>query len=162
MTLLTLSATQIRQLDLIPITHWLEGLPPPSDDPSKSPAIAGENQLQLQLDLPREADDPRELSEIPECRLWYIRLDSCYPWFPLYLDWKAGELARYAAMLVPHEFHRTEGIQFNPEALEIFTMHKVFTLADWLKQQAIPQGFRLKSFAQLLGYDLADDFLAQL
>ncbi len=34
-------------------------------------------------------------------------------------------IARYAAMLVPHQFHRGEGIQYNPEALEIFVMQKL-------------------------------------
>lgn len=47
--------------------------------------------------------DPRELSELPNIRLWFVRLDAIYPWLPVVLDWRAGELARYAAMLVPHQ-----------------------------------------------------------
>lgn len=47
--------------------------------------------------------DPREFSEFPEIRLWFLRLDAAYPWLPVLLDWRAGELARYAAMLVPHQ-----------------------------------------------------------
>lgn len=47
--------------------------------------------------------DPRELSEYPDIRLWFVRLDASYPWLPIVLDWRAGELARYAAMLVPHQ-----------------------------------------------------------
>lgn len=47
--------------------------------------------------------DRRELSEYPDIRLWFVRLDSEYPWLPVLLDWRAGELARYAAMLVPHQ-----------------------------------------------------------
>lgn len=47
--------------------------------------------------------DQREVSEFPEIRLWYVRLDATYPWLPLLLDWRAGELARYTAMLVPHQ-----------------------------------------------------------
>lgn len=47
--------------------------------------------------------DPRELSEFPDIRLWFVRLDATYPWLPVLLDWRAGELARYAAMLVPHQ-----------------------------------------------------------
>ena len=70
----------------------------------------------------REPEDPRELSEIPEVRLWFIRLDARYPWLPFLLDWKAGELALYTAMLVPHQFSVKEGIQYNLEALEIFLM----------------------------------------
>lgn len=53
-----------------------------------------------------EREDPydtRELSEFPDIRLWFVRLDASYPWFPVLLDWRAGELARYAAMLVPHQ-----------------------------------------------------------
>ena len=80
--------------------------------------VSYEQQLQFEIEYHREADDPREFSEIPEIRLWYVRLDSVYPWLPFLLDWKAGELARYTAMLVPHQFNRAEGIIFNPEALE--------------------------------------------
>jgi hypothetical protein len=61
-------------------------------------------------------------------------------------------------MLVPHQFSSKEGIQYNPEALEIFLMHKIFVLGDWLKQQDIPSLSRLKSMAQMLGYELDDAF----
>jgi hypothetical protein len=91
-----------------------------------------------------------------------VRLDAAYPWMPFLLDWKAGELARYAAMLVPHQFNRSEGIRYNPEALEIFVMHKVFILADWLKQQGIPSQSRLQSMAQMFGYELEESFLKLL
>ncbi|PSB06778.1 DUF1817 domain-containing protein [Pleurocapsa sp. CCALA 161] len=117
-----------------------------------------EQQLQLAISFERSENDPRELSEIPEIRLWYVRLDTIYPWLPFLLDWKAGELARYAAMLVPHQFNRNEGIIFNPEALEIFVMNKIFVLSDWLKEQGIPERSRLKSMAQLFGYELNDAF----
>lgn len=50
-----------------------------------------------------DPSDPRELSEFPDIRLWFVRLDASYPWLPVVLDWRAGELARYAAMLVPHQ-----------------------------------------------------------
>ncbi|BCL37370.1 hypothetical protein NSMS1_38170 [Nostoc sp. MS1] len=117
-----------------------------------------EQQLNFAIDYPLEPGDPRELPEIPELRLWFIRLDAKYPWLPFLLDWKAGELGRYAAMLVPHQFSAKEGIQYNPEALEIFLMHKIFILSDWLKQQDIPWQSRLKSMAQMLGYELDDAF----
>ncbi|PIA28960.1 hypothetical protein AQUCO_06400020v1 [Aquilegia coerulea] len=42
--------------------------------------------------------DPRELSEFPDIRLWFVRLDAAYPWLPVVLDWRAGELARYASI----------------------------------------------------------------
>ena len=121
-----------------------------------------EQQLQFEIDYKREADDPRELSEIPEIRLWYVRLDSVYPWLPFLLDWKTGELARYTAMLVPHQFNRSEGIIFNPEALELFVMQKIFVLSDWLQQNNIPERSRLKSMAKLFGYELDDAFFEMI
>ena len=121
-----------------------------------------EQQLQFAIEYRREADDPRELSEIPEIRLWYVRLDSVYPWLPFLLDWKTGELARYTAMLVPHQFNRAEGIIFNPEALELFVMSKIFVLSDWLKQHNIRERSRLKSMAKLFGYELDDEFFEMI
>lgn len=121
-----------------------------------------EQQLQFAIDYPREEGDPRELSEIPQIRLWFVRLDAVYPWLPFLLDWKTGELARYTAMLVPHQFNRSEGIMFNPEALEIFVMNKIFVLSDWLKKQGIPERSRLKAMAQLFGYELDDTFFEMI
>lgn len=63
-----------------------------------------ERSVGFTIDFVREDEnDPREYSEFPEIRLWFVRLDAVYPWLPLVLDWRAGELARYAAMLVPHQ-----------------------------------------------------------
>ncbi|KGF73888.1 hypothetical protein DO97_05890 [Neosynechococcus sphagnicola sy1] len=147
---ITVDTEAIQRLDLSPAEGILKPL---------STLEAPDSQLlQLQIDYVRDADDPRELSEIPEVRLWFIRLDSRYPWLPLYLDWQAGELGRYTAMLVPHQFSAREGIQFNPEALEIFLMQKIFVLTDWLKQQGSPRRARLKAMAQILGYELDDGF----
>ncbi|MEA5570556.1 CRR6 family NdhI maturation factor [Calothrix sp. UHCC 0171] len=146
---IALNSNHINTLDLSPATEVIEPILAEGKLPSS------EQQLSFNIDYPREVGDPRELSEIPEVRLWFIRLDSRYPWLPFLLDWKEGEFARYSAMLVPHQFSK-EGIQYNPEALEIFLMHKIFVLGDWLKQQGIPHQSRLKSMAQLLGYDLDD------
>ncbi|MFM5890406.1 MAG: CRR6 family NdhI maturation factor [Dolichospermum sp.] len=121
-----------------------------------------EQQLRLDINYERVANDPRELSEIPEVRLWFVRLDAQYPWLPFLLDWKAGELARYTAMLVPHQFSSKEGIQYNPEALEIFLMQKIFILSDWLHKQDIFSPSRLKSLAQILGYELDDAFFEMI
>jgi hypothetical protein len=121
-----------------------------------------EQSVQFQIDYPRSPEDPRELSEVQEVRLWFIRLDACYPWLPLLVDPKSGDFARYVAMLVPHEFHRNDGIQYNPEALEIWLMHKIFILAAWLQEQGIPSRSRLKGMAQLLGYDLDDELFDAL
>ena len=142
----------VNNLDLVPVQTLIESL-------LKDRAIADrEQQLQLAIDYQREADDPRELSEIPEIRLWFVRLDAVYPWIPFLLDWKAGELVRYAAMLVPHQFSRSEGIIYNPEALEIFVMQKIFVLSAWLQQQGIAPRSRLKSMAQMFGYEIEDSF----
>lgn len=151
-TKITINSDDINNLDLSPVKTRVESL-------QKENAIASlEQKLQFEIDYQREADDPRELSEIPEIRLWFIRLDACYPWMPFLLDWKSGELARYVAMLVPHQFHPIEGIQYNPESLEIFVMEKIFVLHAWLKQQSLPSNSRLQSMAQLLGYELDSNF----
>jgi hypothetical protein len=138
-----------------------------SSIPSQLEQWLATNPKQFDLDLkfainyPQDPSDPRELSEIPEIRLWFIRLDVCYPCLPLLLDWQAGELARYVAMLVPHQFSRKEGIQYNPEALEIWVMQRVFLLTSWLQSQQIYDRSRLKFMTQMLGYEL-DDGLFQL
>jgi hypothetical protein len=113
------------------------------------------------IDYHRDPADPRELSEIPEIRLWFLRLDARYPYLPLLLDWQSGELARYVAMLIPHQFSRKDGIQYNPEALELWVMQRVFLLTDWLQQQQITDRTRLKFMTQMLGYEL-DDGLFEL
>ncbi|MDB9512226.1 CRR6 family NdhI maturation factor [Kamptonema animale CS-326] len=149
---ISLNSECINNLDLSSvqtvIEKWLE----------EGAIAASEQQLKFEIDYPRDPLDPRELSEIPEVRLWFIRLDASYPWLPFLLDWKGGELARYAAMLVPHQFHKKEGIQYNPEALEIFLMHKIFVLTDWLNQQGIAGKSKLMSMSQMFGYDLDDGF----
>jgi hypothetical protein len=116
-----------------------------------------EQQLQFAIEYSRDPQDPRELSEIPEIRLWFVRLDARYPWLPFVLDWEK-ELGRYTAMLVPHQFSPSEGIQFNPEALEIFVMHKVFVLMDWMKQHGNFSRTKLKFMTQILGYELDNAF----
>jgi hypothetical protein len=110
--------------------------------------------IRFQIDWQRAEDDPRELSEIPEVRLWFIRLDGRYPFLPLALDWSAGELARYAAMLVPHSFNRQTGIQYNPEALEIWVMNKVFLTTHYLQQRGSTDYAPVNFMAKTLGYEL--------
>jgi hypothetical protein len=149
---IALNADQINSLDLSPAQGVIEQLIRQGELP------AAEQQLQFQVDFPRDAADPRELSEIPEIRLWFVRLDAVYPWLPFLLDWKAGELARYTAMLVPHQFHPKDGIAYNPEALEIFVMGKVFVLNNWLQQQGFEGKSRLKAMTQMLGYEIDDAF----
>ncbi|KAK9706260.1 hypothetical protein RND81_07G114000 [Saponaria officinalis] len=108
-------------------------------------------------------DDPydnRELSEMPDVRLWFVRLDAMYPWLPVVLDWRAGELARYAAMLVPHQMSFKLGVVFNPEALELFILNKVFVVYSWLLHLGFPEPkARLKAtdMARMLGFGIGDE-----
>jgi hypothetical protein len=149
---IALNTDCINNLDILPARTVIDKLL------QQQAIISHEQQLCFEIDYLREPTDPRELSEIPEVRLWFIRLDACYPWLPFLLDWKAGEFVRYVAMLVPHQFNRTEGIQYNPEALEIFVMQKIFVLTDWMRQLGIPSKSRIQSMAQLVGYELEDSF----
>ncbi|MGD2183023.1 CRR6 family NdhI maturation factor [Lusitaniella coriacea] len=145
-----LNSEQIHALDLSPVEEKIE------DYLEKGRIADYEQKVSFELNYPRDPSDPRELSEIPEIRLWFVRLDARYPWFLYLLDGKTGELYRYIAMLVPHQFNRAEGIQYNPEALEIFAMKKIFVLHDWLKKQNITSTLKLKAIAQSLGFDLDD------
>jgi hypothetical protein len=150
-TTIALNTEQIDTLDLTPaeavLSKWQQ----------EGSIAAHAHDLRFEINYLRDAADPRELSEIPEIRLWFVRLDAQYPWLPLLLDWEAGELARYTAMLVPHQFS-PEGIQFNPEALEIFMMRKVFELMDWMQSQGVPSRTKLKFMTQMLGYELDNGF----
>jgi hypothetical protein len=153
---IAIDTNHINTLDLSPVVSSIQPLLQDND------LTQHEQQLQFQVECDREPNDPRELSEIPEIRLWFVRLDTRYPWLLFLLDWKAGELVRYTAMLVPHQFHPRDGILFNPEALELFVMSKVFVLSDWLQAQGIDGTSRLKSMTQVLGYELDESFFALL
>ncbi len=153
---ITLNSEQVNHLDLSPVQTVIDPLL------ENSEITAYEQQIRFFINYSRDPEDPREISEVPEVRLWFIRLDAYYPWFPFVLDWKSGELARYVAMLVPHQFHRSEGIQYNPEALEIFLMQKIFILNHWLTQHNLSPKSRLMSIAQMLGYDLDDSFFEHI
>jgi hypothetical protein len=147
---LALTVNHLAQLDLTPAQEVIEPLL------AKGMILEPEARLTFEIDFPRDPTDPRELSEIPEVRLWFIRLDAVYPWLPYILDWEAGELGRYAAMLVPHQFSPKDGIRYNPEALEIFVMSKIFVVTRWLQQQGVSQFTRLKFMTQMLGYEIED------
>ena len=151
-----INANHINQLDLSPVEIVIKDLE------KRQEILTLEQQIVFNIDYPQEENDPRELSEIPEIRLWFIALDSRYPWLPFCLNWLDGELARYTAMLVPHSFNRTEGIQYNSEALDIFIMGKTFILYTWLKQQNLKGNSRLKAMTQIFGYDLEDSFFELL
>ncbi|MFB2838577.1 CRR6 family NdhI maturation factor [Floridanema evergladense] len=150
---ITINTDQINKLDLSPAKMAIEEI-------VRTGAIAAsEQQLTFQINYDRPEEDPRELSEIDEVRLWFIRLDTLYPWLPFLLNWKNGELARYTAMLVPHEFHpRSHEIQFNPQALELFIVQKIFVLTDWLNNQGIASKSKLKAMALTFGIEMDDAF----
>jgi len=152
---IALTQTHLQSLDISPATAVID---PILADSSSEKAPLSDPQLTFSFDIQfeREPSDPRELSEVPEVRLWFIRLNARYPWLPLYLDWESGELSRYTAMLVPHQFSSIDGIRYNPEALEIFVMDKVFTLDSWLAEKGIDGRSRLKFMTQMLGYELDD------
>jgi hypothetical protein len=150
MITISLMAAQVNTLDISAaravVEQWLQS------------GKKGDLQLRFEVQLPREENDPREWSEIPEVRLWFVRLDAAYPWLPYALDWESGELTRYAAMLVPHQFSQMDGIQFNPEALEIFVMAKVFAVMEWMQREGVSNRTKVKFMTQVLGYELEDGF----
>lgn len=147
-TVITVSTHHIEMLDLSPVQtifgDWL----------GSGTFLDHEQEIQFKVDYP--LGEAVELPQVPEVRLWFIRLDSIYPWLPYWLDWRSGELTRYAAMLVPHEFSAREGIQYNPQALDLFVMHKIFAIHHWLKQQGADRSNTLKQMAELFGYELED------
>lgn len=153
-TVISLSQNQIDALDLSPVRTVIETWANPTD-PNLAP-------LQFEIDYPQDESDPVELPDIPEIRLWFIRLDATYPWLPYVLDWRSGELARYAAMLIPHQFSDREGIQYNPQALDIFLMTKLCLLSDWAKSHGVTSPTKLKQMAEMFGYDIENAFFELL
>jgi hypothetical protein len=113
-------------------------------------------QFEIEYPQPADAEESLELSEIAQVRLWFMRLDTVYPWLPYCLDWRSGELVRYAAMLVPHQFSDREGIQFNPQALDLFIMQRVFMIHQVLANLGLERNQTLKQMAEMFGYELSD------
>ena len=145
-----IDAVAIQTLDLRPMNPWMER--PLTDLLSDG---AG---LELQYKWPRDAEDPRELSECPEPRLWALRADAVYPWLPLVLERSGGSLIQHVAMVVPHNFSPSEGIRFDPQALELWITHR-FMLLDHLGEQ-LPQSQRgnLLQMAATIGYEVDPAF----
>lgn len=114
--------------------------------------------LELRFDWPRADDDPRELSEIPELRLWSLRADALCPWLPLLLERSSGQLTRHVAMLIPHGFSRSEGIRFAPDALELWLTHRLYSLDDWARQHGVNCRAGLGQMAAVLGLELDASF----
>lgn len=50
------------------------------------------------------------------------------------------------------------GVVFNPEALELFTMNKVFIVYSWLRQHKIAKPeLKTKDMARMLGFGIGDE-----
>jgi hypothetical protein len=146
----TVTADQLRQLDLAPLSPWAALTP--------QVLVQRAGGLELQFNWPRAADDPRELSEIPELRLWALRADAAHPWLPLVLERGSGQLTRHVAMLLPHGFSRTEGIRFAAESLELWMTHRLFLLDGWARSQGLNCRQGLGQMAAVLGFELDSSF----
>jgi hypothetical protein len=149
-----INATAIRRLDLSALT-------PCSQRPLGELLTLGPV-LELQFDWPRDADDPRELAECPEPRLWALRADARHPWLPLVLERDNGSLIRHVAMVVPHSFSRTEGLRFDPQALELWITHRLMQLDDLGRNNDQQVRGNLSLMAAALGYELDAGFWAML
>ena len=141
----------IKSLDLRPLASW-------SERPLATTLRAGPA-LELQFEWPRDDNDPRELAECPEPRLWALRADARLPWLPLILERDNGSLIRHVAMVVPHSFSRSEGLRFDPQALELWITHRMMVLDD-LCQRELGTAMRnnLSQVAASLGYELDHRF----
>jgi len=146
-----INAEAIRRLDLTPLQPW-------SSQPLPSLLALGPA-LELQFDWPRDPSDPRELAECPEPRLWALRADARYPWLPLLLERDQGSLIRHVAMVVPHSFNRSEGLRFEPQALELWITHRLMQLDDLCTSTlGLSQRGNLSQMAASLGYELDAGF----
>jgi hypothetical protein len=148
----TVSAAQISALDLSPLSVLA------AQPLAQLLSLSGLVELHLQWPTPPE--DPRELSEIPEVRLWCLRADAELPWLPLLLERSGGTLARHAAMLLPHRFSRNEGLQFAPDSLELWISHRLFQLDALARVAGLECRQGLGQMAAVLGYELDPGFWA--
>ena len=124
--------------------------------------LALESQVELAIAWDRPTGDPRELSEIPEVRLWHLYVDQHCPWLPLLLERSTGQLSRYVAMVVPHGFHTSEGIRFHPEALELWITARLMVLDRWCHRNGLSGRRRLEQMASVLGFLLDHSFWAMI
>ncbi|MEB3235917.1 MAG: CRR6 family NdhI maturation factor [Cyanobacteriota bacterium] len=147
---LTVTAAAIRTLALEPLQGWRQL--------DAEALLAQGPRLELSFDWPRADEDPRELSEIAELRLWSLRADACCPWLPLVLERSSGQLGRHVAMLLPHSFSRSEGLRFAPEALELWITHRLFVLDGWAQSHGLNCRQNLGQMAAMLGYELDAGF----
>ena len=149
---LTITADAIQRLDLKALAQWMDQ---PLSELLNNGAV-----LELNYEWPRPPEDPRELSECAEPRLWALRADARYPWLPLLLNRTKGCLIQHVAMLVPHDFRPSEGIRFDPQALEIWMTHRLMVLDQLGADAGIPghQRGNLSLMAASLGFELDGGF----
>jgi hypothetical protein len=147
---LVISSDQIRRLDLSPLLG-LASLPPEQ-------LLDWAGMLELDFSWPRPEEDPRELSEVPELRLWSLRADALYPWLPLLLERRQGQLTRHVAMLLPHGFSRSEGIRFAADSLDLWIPHRLFLLEAWARGHGLDCRQGLAQMAAVLGFELESGF----
>ncbi|MFM7170836.1 MAG: CRR6 family NdhI maturation factor [Cyanobium sp.] len=148
--LLSISRQQIASLDLTPMDPWMAM--------TVAELMPHAGTLDLQFDWPTSPEDPRELSEIPEVRLWGLRADAECPWLPLLLERASGALARHVAMVLPHRFSRNEGLQFAPDSLELWISHRLFHLDALCRHAGLDCRQGMGQMAAVLGYDLDPSF----
>ena len=151
---INIDAQAIRELDLSPLRSQMTR--------SLNEQLSEGAVLELRYQWPRSTDDPRELSECPEPRRRALRADAQLPWLPLLLDRSGGSLAQHVAMLVPHDFSPTEGIRFDPQALELWVTQRLMLLDHLGGEQPQSQRGNLAQMAATLGYELDPGFWALL
>ena len=149
-----INASAIRRLDLEPMRPY-------SDRPLNNILALGPS-LELRFDWPRADDDPRELAECPEPRLWALRADARFPWLPVLLERDRGSLIRHVAMVVPHSFSRSDGLRFEPQALELWITHRLMHLDDLCSGTNRPMRGNLSQMAAALGFELDHGFWSLL
>ena len=147
---LSVSSAAIRGLDLSCLSPWREASP--------ASLLNQSGQLRIQFTWPRDDADPRELSEIPELRLWSLRADALCPWLPLLLDRGNGDLVRHVAMLLPHGFSAQEGIRFAEDSLDLWVTHRLFLLEAWASGHGLSSRQGLAQMAAVLGLELDPGF----
>ena len=76
---------------------------------------------------------------------------------PLPLERDRGSLIRHVAM-VPHDFSRSEGLRFDPQALELWITHRLMLLDDFTATLGRSMRGNLTQMAASLGYELDDNF----
>jgi hypothetical protein len=65
--IIKLNSEQVNRLDLSPVQTVIDSLSKNND------ITAYEQQISFEIDYPRDPEDPREISEVPEIRLWFKR-----------------------------------------------------------------------------------------